>query len=384
MSSTKIQGKFYPLQHQELLHLNQILTQSELSVYLWLKTNDPFGQKLIEADTQEIAKDLRISRRTVQRALVKLRAENLIDLVINKFKYQMKSKSTFENDDSAKIGEQSEVATSTSPDDIEIVSATGGSSQRQEDRLNDTHVAKVSPMSPSSPEIKSEQGFQNSKINKTYIDFKDSLSESERENFLRFVEKKIENLEKPINDLEAWLASKTKAKQNRWEVYYQTYQQEEKQKVTESFQNFDSQALKEKEVAIKNWQKHLKQQRLENQLAKKERKPNLESQPKSKAIIDLSEENSDPWAETPSSDLSQINSSEVSPLQKSESDLKQKINQIFNDFSRVEPDGIEIPSQPPTQDLSQEVERGLQYLKDIEPTKCKSETKERELEGEKS
>ena len=368
MSSTKIQGKFYPLQHQELLHLNQILTQSELSVYLWLKTNDPFGQKLIEADTQEIAKDLKISRRTVQRALVKLRQENLIDLVINKFKYQMKSKPTFENEHSAKIEDKSQVATSTSPDDIEIVSATGRSSQRQEDRLNDTHVAKVTPMSPSSPEMESEQGFQNPKINKTYIDFKDSLSESERENFLRFVEKKIENLEKPINDLEAWLASKTKAKQNRWEVYYQTYQQEEKQKVTEPCQNFDSQALKEKEVAIKNWQKHLKQQRLENQLAKKEQKPNLESQPKSSAVTYFSQENSDPWAETPSSDTNQINSSKASPSQESESDLKQKSEQILNDFSRVEPDGLEISPQY-TQDLSQKIGRGLEYLQNMEGEK---------------
>ena len=135
MSSTKIQGKFYPLQHQELLHLNQILTQSELSVYLWLKTNDPFGQKLIEADTQEIADDLRISRRTVQRALVKLQHENLIALVINKFKYQMKSKPALENDNSDKIEDKSEVATFTSLDDIEIVSATGGSFQRHQCRL---------------------------------------------------------------------------------------------------------------------------------------------------------------------------------------------------------------------------------------------------------
>jgi hypothetical protein len=55
MSNKKVQGKFYPLQHQEFLKLNQILTQSELSVYLWLKTNDPFGEKFIEADTQKIA-----------------------------------------------------------------------------------------------------------------------------------------------------------------------------------------------------------------------------------------------------------------------------------------------------------------------------------------
>ena len=32
---------------------------------------------------------------------------------------------------------------------------------------------------------------------------------------------------KPINDLEAWLASKNAANQNRWEAYYQRYREEE-------------------------------------------------------------------------------------------------------------------------------------------------------------
>jgi DNA-binding transcriptional MocR family regulator len=78
MPQTKIQGKFYPLQHEEFIKLNKHLTQSELAVYLWLKTNDPFGDKLVEADTLKISEDLNISRRTVQRALVKLIEEKLI------------------------------------------------------------------------------------------------------------------------------------------------------------------------------------------------------------------------------------------------------------------------------------------------------------------
>ena len=72
MTQTKIQGKFYPLQHEEFLKLNQRLTQSELGVYLWLKTNDNVGDKSVEASTKQIADDLKISLRTVQRALVKL------------------------------------------------------------------------------------------------------------------------------------------------------------------------------------------------------------------------------------------------------------------------------------------------------------------------
>ncbi len=252
MSLTKIQGKFYPLQHQEFLNLNRSLTQSELSVYLWLKTNDPFAEKFIEADTQEIANDLGISRRTVQRALVKLQEEKLIDLVINKFKYRMKSKSP-------KIEDKSETATPMSPDDIKIASATPGSSQRHPCRSNDTHVAKVSSVSPPSSEIQSGNSFQISKTNKTYLDFKDSLSEEERENFLKFVEKETNNLERPINDLEAWLASKTKAQQNRWEVYYQAYQKQQNR----SSQNSDLNSVPttEKKLAISKWQEHLKRQK---------------------------------------------------------------------------------------------------------------------------
>ena len=255
MTHNKIQGKFYPLQHQEFLHLNRILTQSEFSLYLWLKTNDPFGGKLIEADTQEIAKDLGISRRTVQRALVKLREHNLIDLVINKFKYQMKSKSVFGNDDSSNIEDQSEVATSMSSDDTKIVSATPGSSRRHPCRSNDTKIAQTTPVSLSSPETKSGTEFQDPKINKTYLDFIKTLSESERESFLKFVEKKIKNLSQPVNDVEAWLASKTKINQNRWEVYYQKYQEEKKGS------KINSDISEEKQRAISRFQEYLLQQK---------------------------------------------------------------------------------------------------------------------------
>jgi hypothetical protein len=58
---------------------------------------------------------------------------------------------------------------------------------------------------------------------KTYSDFIKTLSEGERENFLSFVKQQTKNLNQPINDLEAWLASTNKAGQNRWEVYYNNF-----------------------------------------------------------------------------------------------------------------------------------------------------------------
>ena len=134
MPQTKISGKFYPLQHEELIELNKRLTASELSVYLWLKTNDPFGERLVEADTKVIAEELNISRRSVQRALAKLQKEKLIDLVITKFFYRVKSKPTEKSDDLDVVKERLRVTTPVSPDDISVANGTRMSSSVRECR----------------------------------------------------------------------------------------------------------------------------------------------------------------------------------------------------------------------------------------------------------
>lgn len=58
----------------------------------------------------------------------------------------------------------------------------------------------------------------------SYQLFKNSLSEKERETFLNFCEEKAKNLSQEVNDIEAWLANTNKAGQNRWEVYYNSFQ----------------------------------------------------------------------------------------------------------------------------------------------------------------
>ena len=170
MSTEKVQGKFYPLQHQEFLKLNQLLTQSELAVYLWLKTHDPFGSKFVEADTQKIAEDLGISRRSVQRALVKLQQEELIELVISKFKYRLKSKSANQSKNNSEIKHDLQLATSGSPDDSKIASTKSVSLQRHQDRSGDRKIVSTTPVSPSSSETFSQKEFQTPKISKTYIE----------------------------------------------------------------------------------------------------------------------------------------------------------------------------------------------------------------------
>ena len=171
----------------------------------------------------------------------------------------MKSKLASENDNCPQIKDKSEGATPMSSDDTEIVSATPGSFERHQDRLDDTHVAPASPVSSSSSETKSGKSFQTPKIFKTYIDFKKTLSEDESENFFKFVKKAIKNFSQTVNDLEAWLASQTKAGQNRWEVYYQKFQDENK--TSESDSDLSSVPDKAKQKANARFQKELKQQK---------------------------------------------------------------------------------------------------------------------------
>ena len=59
---------------------------------------------------------------------------------------------------------------------------------------------------------------------KTYSDFIKTLSDYDRASFLNFCQEKTKSLSQEVIDLEAWLASKTKAGENRWEVHYRFYQ----------------------------------------------------------------------------------------------------------------------------------------------------------------
>ena len=72
----------------------------------------------------------------------------------------------------------------------------------------------------------------------------------------------IKNFREPIHDLEAWLASKTKAGQNRWEVYYQKYQEENKVSKPDS----DSRSVESnaRRKAIANYQKQLNREKTEH------------------------------------------------------------------------------------------------------------------------
>jgi DNA-binding MarR family transcriptional regulator len=239
----QIEGKFYPLQHDEWVKFSKLLTNSELRVLYYLRTLDPFGDRYQEASTKAIAEILDISQRTVQRAVFKLAELELIDLEITRFNFQVRSLHALpqkaDKTGEAEVKERLRIATPMSPSDTHVAPTTFMSRQRHSCRANDIHVAPTTSMSRSTAETQSQSESCISKTIKTYTDFIKTLSEGERENFLNFVKEQIKNLPKQVNDLEAWLANQNQAGQNRWEVYYNNFLASQKVK-NESVSKYQS------------------------------------------------------------------------------------------------------------------------------------------------
>ena len=245
MPEIRIEGKFYALQTSEWIEISRKLTHSELMVFYYLRTIDPFGNKFREIETLSIAKIFNISRRAVQRAISKLANLELIDLQVSCFKFRIKSKppereedlplatpksttspqtateQNFQNPETLKpetlkteqqeesdneetvnpqpsdCQENLQSATAMSPSDRNVATTTAVSPERQECRQSDRNVATTTAVSPPSPKTLTKQGLQKPKTIKTYSDFKDSLSERERESFLEFGKKRANQLPYP-------------------------------------------------------------------------------------------------------------------------------------------------------------------------------------------
>ena len=256
MSTKKILGKFYPLKSEEWVETVKQLTHSELKILYYVRSLDPYN-KGISLTPVQIAKDLsteksKMHRSTVGRALKSLDSKGFIQMELIQVRIQVKPKgflSQVETEDVAVTQPSCEQTTQVVTPQLSV----------PKHNLECSQTTKSAPTQQSQAESKSEQRFQTPKISKTYIDFKKTLSEGERENFFKFVKEAIKNFQQPIHDLEAWLASQTKAGQNRWEVYYQKYQKENKAR--KSYSDSSSVVGDAKQKAIANYQKQLNQEK---------------------------------------------------------------------------------------------------------------------------
>ena len=77
-SKAKIQGKFYALQNDEWVRTCRELTPAQKSVLYYIRTLDPSGENPLPEVTK-IAKELRLDRATVNRALKLLGQRGYID-----------------------------------------------------------------------------------------------------------------------------------------------------------------------------------------------------------------------------------------------------------------------------------------------------------------
>ena len=81
------QPRFYPLTTEEFLAVNGLLKDSELRVWLYFSTIlGNFGTSILEYETEQVAKILNFTQRTVQRAINRLVQLELIDLLVIKGK----------------------------------------------------------------------------------------------------------------------------------------------------------------------------------------------------------------------------------------------------------------------------------------------------------
>ncbi len=300
MPQSKIQGKFYPLTSDVTAILRQAkLTAAEWRIWSYLVEVEPWGDRYKNLDSLDVMSKCDCSRATFYRAIAKLQKIGIFDiqdkgLCIRNLTGASKLKSSHGADNDEKLKK----------DDLKnekVVSKMRLDSQNCESDLkNEKVVSKMRLDSQNcdnqSPKPPPDKAFETPQTLQTYSDFKQTLSESERENFLKFVEDKTKNLEKPINDLEAWLASKNAANQNRWEVYH------EKFKIEGTDKNALQKELEAKQRAIAYFQNrhNVKNEEIKgNKLENQENRVEAQSKPigEGRAIADFTKRNNPKNAE---------------------------------------------------------------------------------------
>ena len=244
---------FYRLIHNEWVETVKNLTGAEIKVLYYLRSLDPFGDRHLEYSITEMAKELNISKGAASKAVKKLDHIGLIEAQISKVRIKITT-DQYKNTEFP-IGNKVSHSESQFP--------IGNPSFVEE-----TEVSYRKPQFPigneQQPESLSDGGLRTSQTIKTYSDFIKTLSEQERASFLNFCQEKAKNLIQEVIDLEAWLASKTKAGENRWEVQYRFY------KASRSSSHQEELSRIQAREQVKNWKRKLEEQTVTATVACKE------------------------------------------------------------------------------------------------------------------
>jgi hypothetical protein len=200
----KIKGKFYPLQHEEWLKAFKELTDTEKGVLYYLRTLDPYSNGL-RVRASKIASDLEISRQSVYKAFDVLEQKRYIQREDVEYTIKIVSHGLF--------GDTSITGTNLSADSDSVNSSRRQSKQRDIRQSVTTSVKTAKQKAPKTPAVKETQA---PKINKTFEDFKDSLSVEERESFLEFGLKMAADLPKPPQLPKKWITKNWEEVRDKW------------------------------------------------------------------------------------------------------------------------------------------------------------------------
>ncbi|MBE9216809.1 MarR family transcriptional regulator [Plectonema cf. radiosum LEGE 06105] len=211
-NSQKIQGKFYPLQTNEWINVCKSLTKSQISLLYYLRSSDPYGNG-VKIKASDIAKEIGITKRAVNAAIAVLEEKGYINLEDIEYSVKVNSGGCLcDNSDSGtQVGREFPTQEENFPPE------KSSSHLGREFPTEEENFPLENRISHSSAETTVQQEVETSKINKTYKDFKDSLSEDERESFLEFSKNKAASLPKPPQLPMKWIEANFEELRYLWE-----------------------------------------------------------------------------------------------------------------------------------------------------------------------
>lgn len=206
------------------------LSKTAYRLWIYLSVNYPFGDRDVDLPSQtELAIRLSVSRQSVNIAAAELQAVGLWDFWPDRWKGRNLKGFNPAKEESVKESRQVSKKSDT------LSTRTDTECQQKSTGYQKNLTPCQQKQTPPDLKLPSSTDFSDHNTIQTYTDFKNTLSEEEREKFLSFCKELISNFSQPIHDIEAWLASITKAGENRWEVYYQKFsarKEEETKKMT--------------------------------------------------------------------------------------------------------------------------------------------------------
>ncbi len=197
---------FYQLTNQEWIETVKDLTGAEIKVLYYVRSLDPFGDRELDYSVTQMALQLGLSKGAVSKALKRLDQMDLIDveLVRVTVRIHTNKNSMTELPTGNKVAQRKQTFPIGNENFLEETDVSYGK-----------HGFPIG--NEQQPEALPDNNSSLSHTNKTYSDFKKTLSESQRENFLEFGQKKAAQLPKKPELPLKWIEKNFEELRAEWE-----------------------------------------------------------------------------------------------------------------------------------------------------------------------